>query len=416
MKRGMMKAVMLAALGAVATGAFCEVVETNRINVANRSSNDIRMFGAREGGTPRENAAAIQRAIDAAAENCGRVVVPAGTFVSGTLWLKSGVTLHLDKGAVLKASDDLADYNAEDAYPENFGCPKSEYWRGLHFIICRGQKDVAIEGEGTIDGNGDAFFEEKPKAYFPWMKSGSAAWWNGIRWAKDKEKLRPGQLVVFVKCEDVTVKGITIHNSPCWSLFFHGCRNVTVRDYTVRNGPDDGNTDGVDLDCVSNATLENLDIDTGDDAIAIRAVPRRLQLPEPPPCENITIRNAKLRSTSSVFRLGVGDGLIRNVTVENVVSDRGGTAIMMDTLYGEPESGGVDMENIVFRNCRFDNCRFAYSIWTAGRRLEFGVRDVTFENCTFPKGVPRRVGGDANCRFRPVWIRTGEASSNAPQE
>ena len=159
-----MKAVMLAALGVVATGAFCEVVETNRINVTNRSSNDIRMFGAREGGTPRENAAAIQRAIDAAAENCGRVVVPAGTFVSGTLWLKSGVTLHLDKGAVLKASDDLADYNAEDAYPENFGCPKSEYWRGFHFIICRGQKNVVLEGAGTIDGTGDAFFDAKPKA------------------------------------------------------------------------------------------------------------------------------------------------------------------------------------------------------------------------------------------------------------
>ncbi len=352
---------------------------------------NIRDFGAREDATPAENAKAIQKAIDAAGG--GRVIVPKGTWVSGTIWLKSQVDLHLEKGAVLKASPDLADYNAEDAYPENFGCPKEEYWRGLHFIICHRQEYVAITGEGEINGNGDVFFDDEPKPYYDWMKPGAECWWNGIRWAKDKKNLRPGQLVVFVKTNGITVKGITIRNSPCWSLFFHGCSNVEVFDYTVRNGMNDGNTDGVDVDCCQNVTMRNLDIDTGDDAIAIRASGARLGLDPQPACENVRISKAKLRSTSSVFRIGVGQGEIKNVVVEDIQSDRGGTAINMNTLYGPADKYGVDMSDVTFRNCTFDNCRSAYALVTAGKALKYGIRNVTFDGVRFtgPDGKPQKL-------------------------
>jgi len=367
----------------------------------------IRDFGARENATPSENARAIQRAIDAGAANRGRVIVPKGTWVSGTIWLKGGVELHLEKGAVLKASPNFADYNAEDAYPENYGC-KDEYWRGLHFIICRGQQNVSITGAGEINGNGDVFFDERPKAYYDWMKPDASAWWNGIRWAKDKENLRPGQLVVFVKCEDVRVQGVTIRNSPCWSLFFHGCRRVQVLDYTVRNGENDGNSDGVDVDCCQDVTMRNLDIDTGDDAIAIRAVCSRLRLASPMPCENIRISDCRLRSTSSVFRIGVGTGEIRNLLVENVRSDRGGTAIMMSTAYGDRKKTGVDMSDITFRNCTFDNCREAYKLLTAGDRLEYGIRNVTFDRVRFTgpdgKTQERHVCHEGNKPIRAFKI------------
>ena len=125
---------------------------------------NVRDFGAAEDAAPAANAAAIQRAIDAAAKDGGgRVVVPSGTFTSGTVWLKPNVELHLAEGSVLKASGDVADYNAEDAYPENWGCPP-EQWRGLHFIIARGADGASITGPGTLHGNGDAFYDEKPKA------------------------------------------------------------------------------------------------------------------------------------------------------------------------------------------------------------------------------------------------------------
>jgi len=369
----------------------------------------ITAYGARTDARPRENAAAIQKAIDAAAVKGGRVVVPAGEWTSGTIWLKSGVELHLEEGAVLKASADLADYNAEDAYPENWGCPKEEYWRGFHFIICRAAKNVAITGSGTIHGNGDAFFDERPLKYLPWMGPTAKCWWNGIRWAKDKTNLRPGQLVVFIKCRDVRVEGVTIRNAPCWSLFFHGCEDVYVKDYTVRNGPDDGNTDGVDVDCCRNVTLENLDIDTGDDAIAVRASAAMLGLDTRGVCENVKVRQARLGSTSSAFRIGVGEGIIRNVTVEDVTIFRAGTAFNLTGWYGNWETGGVDMEDIVFRNCRCANIREGFVVITGGAKQTFGIRNVTAENVTLPPEAKSDVRAWKGAAFAPENIQLDAA-------
>jgi len=350
----------------------------------------IRDFGAAESAAPSANAAAIQAALDAAAaKGGGTVVVPAGTFVSGTLWLRPKVELHLAEGAVLKASPDLADYNAPDAYPENWGCPP-EYWNACHFIIAREAHGASITGPGTIHGNGDAFFDDEPKAYYPWMKPGASCWWNGIRWAKDKENLRPGQLVAFVKCRDVAVRGITIVNAPCWSLWFWGCERVRVSDYTVRNGENDGNTDGVDFDCSRDVVLECADIDTGDDAIAIRASAREAaptaqgRLGLPAVTDGVVVRDCRLRSTSSVFRLGVGEGVIRNVSIENVTCDRGGTAVNISTLYGNAKTGGVDIEDVTLRNCHFTGCRVGAAVRSnGGDKLTFGIRRIRFENCSF---------------------------------
>ena len=367
---------------------------------------DISRFGATTSASPADNAAAIQRAIDAAAkEGGGRVVVPAGTFTSGTIWLKRNVELHLAEGSVLKASGDVADYNAEDAYPENWGCPKTEQWRGLHFIIARDADGASITGPGTLHGNGDAFYDEKPKAYFSWMKPGSAAWWNGIRWSKDKEKLRPGQMVAFIKCRNVAVRGITIRNSPCWSLWFWGCDGVAVSDYTVRNGENDGNSDGIDFDCSRNVVLERADIDAGDDAIAIRASARAFspdgkgRLGLPAVTENVRIRDCRLRSTSSVIRIGVGEGVIRDVSFDNLTCDRGGTAVNISTRYGEAARSGTDIERIVMRNCHFTNCRRgAVVLSNGGDKLDFGIRDIRFEDCSFG-GCKPVIQSDRGVKF-----------------
>ena len=354
-------------------------------------------FGASPGASARENALAVQRAIDVAARaGGGRVAVPAGEFTCGTLWLKRNVELYLEKGSVLKASGDVADYNAEDAYPENWGCPKTEYWRGLHFIIAREADGASITGPGTLHGNGDAFYDDEPKAYYSWMKPGASAWWNGIRWAKDKEKLRPGQMVAFIKCRNVSVSGITIRNSPCWALWFWGCDGVKVSDYTVRNGENDGNSDGIDIDCSRNVVLERLDIDTGDDAIAVRASARSMsangrgRLGLPAVTENVRIRDCRLRSNSSVIRIGVGEGVIRDVEFDNVTCDRGGTGINISTLYGDAKTGGTDIEKIAFRNCHFTNCRSGATVRSnGGDHLEFGIRDVLFEDCSFGGRKPK---------------------------
>ena len=356
---------------------------------------DIRNFGATESAEPIANAAAIQSALDAAsAAGGGMVSIPAGTFVSGTLWLRPRVELRIEEGAVLKASPNLGDYNTPDAYPENWGCP-DEYWNASHFIIARYADGASITGPGTIDGNGDAFFDDEPIAYYDWMKPGASCWWNGIRWAKDKENLRPGQLVAFIKCRNVAVRGITIRNSPCWSLWFWGCEGVRVGDYTVRNGENDGNTDGIDIDCSRDVVLENADIDTGDDAIAIRASARESaptaqgRLGLPPVTDGVRIRDCRLRSTSSVIRIGVGEGVIRNVQIDGMACDRGGTAVNISTLYGTPEENGTDIEDVTIRNCTFTGCRVGAAVKSnGGDKLEFGIRRILFENCSFGGLLP----------------------------
>ena len=246
-------------------------------------------FGAKE-NTP--STKSIQAAIDACAANGGgRVVIPSGLYVSGTIWLKSNVELHLEMGAILKASSDIDDYNDEDAYPQNYGVPV-ENWRGKHFIIALEADNVAITGNGTIDGCGDAFFGTERFFENPYC------WEGGYITSKDKERLRPGQCVCFIECTNVRVRDIAVKNTPCWSIFFHGCEHVQVRGVRITNPYEFVNTDGLDIDCCRFVTVSDCIIHTGDDAIAIRCDSTKLKNPKP--CEYVAITNCVLSSNSSI--------------------------------------------------------------------------------------------------------------------
>ena len=120
-------------------------------------------FGARGDGVTLCTAQ-ICAAINACAESGGgRVTVPAGVYVTGTVVLRDHVELHLEQGAVLKGSTDMEDYNALDAYAQNFSSPVHEKWLGKHLILAVECTDVALTGGGTVDGSGDAFFDGVPK-------------------------------------------------------------------------------------------------------------------------------------------------------------------------------------------------------------------------------------------------------------
>lgn len=358
------------------------------------------------GTNPSENARTIQAALDArSAAGGGRVTVPAGTWPTGTIRLRNKVDLHLEKGAVLLASPNLADYNSPDEYPENWPCP-SEGWNACHLVIGHRVTGASITGEGVIDGNADVFFEDKVE-HPEWAKIG---WANGIRRQKDKVNLRPGQLIVFVKSRQLKIEGLTVRNSTCWSLFFHGCDDVTVRDYTVRNKSTDLNTDGIDIDCCSDVLVEHADIDTGDDAIAIRGSQRHLGLEKP--CERIRIRDCVLSAYAMGIRIGVGDGLIRDVDISNVKVRHGAWGVSFDCWYGKKEQAGVDIEGVRIRDSRFDGCYENWRFRLGGDRQEFGVRDVSFTNCTFTSPKPgtteylgkrplQNVRFD-NCRWSPA--------------
>jgi len=267
----------------------------------------------------------IQAAIDkCAATGGGRVTVPVGTYVSGTIWLRSNVELHLAHGANLIASRDLDDYNDNDAYEQNF-FSINEQWNGKHLIIALECENVAITGHGVIDGSGDEFYGEiEPHRDFVWDK--------GIALAKDKEKLRLGQLVVFVECQHIKVTDVTIKNCSSWTMLFHGCDYVQVRGYKSFNLPYTANTDGIDIDSCSFVTMSDCIIEAGDDAIAVRCNPRKLKN-NTKVCENVTITNCALSSYSSGIRIGVGNGYLRHLCVSNLSYKHASNLITFSVSY-----------------------------------------------------------------------------------
>ncbi|MBO5315510.1 MAG: hypothetical protein J6B48_03670 [Clostridia bacterium] len=285
----------------------------------------------------------LQTAIDDCNRNGGgRVVVPAGIFYSGSIFLKDNVELHLEHGAVLTASADINDYNADDAYEQNYGCAE-EQWRPKHFIMCVECKNVAITGSGIIDGNGDAF--RAAPAVNP---NGTGYGWRfGVAYAKDKDIMRPGQLICFVESSDILIEDVTVINSPCWCFFIYGCEYVRVKGVCVKNDRTALNTDGIDVDCSRFVVISDCNIETGDDAITFRCASSRLK--KPLVCEHITVTNCNLAVSASAFRVGVGVGFVRHVRVSNVTVARAGTAIQLMTSYsgrGEAKIEDVNFSDI----------------------------------------------------------------------
>ncbi len=313
---------------------------------------------------------AINAAIDACYESGGgRVTVPAGFYLSGTIWLRSGVELHLEHNSTIKGSDNMDDYNAEDAYEQNMSSRKNEKWLGKHLIIALECENVAVTGTGTLDGNGDFFLgEAKPWSCYVWR--------DGCRQAKDEELCRPGQLLCFIECRRVLVENITIRNQPCWGCFLHGCEYVTVRGLQTRNPTTFFNSDGIDIDCCRYVTVSDCIIDTGDDCIAIRGNPRLLK--DKKVCEYITISNCVLGSNSCTFRLGVGSGLIQHVRVTGITITRGAPAIqIMSSYIGKGSCSIIDAS---FSNISIANSARPFEITEGSAQGNAVIRDITVEN------------------------------------
>lgn len=327
---------------------------------------DIRDYGAL--GKGELATACIQKAIDEASIKGGTVWVPAGEYTIGTLYLKSHVELHLEHGAKLIASTDLSDYNPDDIYPENHICIPEE-WNAKHLFVAYEVEDVALTGDGVIDGSGD-FFYCAPK-YFS-----AYTWAEGLALSKDKKNFRPGQTAVFVGCKHVRVEGVRLENATCWGFHFHRSVDVTVRGIRVFNHPTYANTDGIDIDCCKDVTVSDSVIDTGDDCIAIRADSARFT-DTSLACENIAITNCVLASSSSAFRIGVGISDIRHVRISNIVIHRAAVGLHLMCDWNKNYSTGL--QDIHASHISMTNT--AYPITISGGK-DKGAADITIEDVT----------------------------------
>ena len=315
-------------------------------------------FGAKGDGLTKDTAA-IQSAIDAAAkEGGGEVVFPSGTYLSGSIYLKDDITLNLEKGALLLASPDKKDYNLPDICPQN-GTSKNESSSGAHLVLAIEKRNVAIVGEGTIDGNCAAFLDG-PHIVYPQSR---------IPW-------RPSQLLYFVQCDGVRIKDFTMRNAPYWSTFLHGCRDVEVRNYTIRQRrfPHTHNGDGLDIDACEHVVIEDCDINASDDALTFRAAVSRLT--RPMECRDIKVRNCRLSSACTAIRFGVGDGMICDIDIKGLTIDNTRTAFEFCSSWSE-KSPGTSFRDITIEKVELEAVRFLIL-----RRLH-GRKDRVFDNLVF---------------------------------
>lgn len=314
----------------------------------------------------------LQAQIDAvAASGGGRVTIGPGVHKSGTLYLKSHVELHLEKGAVLLASEKLEDYNDLDAFPQNGRDFSGEGWQAKHLIVCLEQEDVSITGEGTIDGNGRAFFEDSMFACFGhgcWKRTG------GINSRDRRNAVRPGQLVEFCESRNLRVSGISFVDSPAWTLFFHGCDDVAVDGLRIESDLRHMNTDGIDIDACRRVRVRNCSIRTGDDAIAIRCDLRRLK-DKARACEDVVIENVDACVSCCGCRLGVGDGTIRKVRISDFRVARAGYGIWVQSAYRG--IGSVDISDVKVSRATLSDTMIAVNIvGSNGRR----PHDIVFDD------------------------------------
>ena len=273
---------------------------------------NVKEFGAR-GDRQSNDRTAIQAAIDACTRaGGGTVYVPAGDYLSGTIRLRSHVTLRLDAGATLWTSAAPDDYDTLHDY-EKLG-------RMLigTLLVAEDAEHIAVVGEGTIHGTGMADF--------------------GPRWGVlEMPPFRTGG-IRFQGCRHVTIRGVTILYSDWFAVHLQRCETVFIDGITILNNPHRLNSDGIDPDSCRNVHISNCHIVAGDDCIVLKST-------EPCPCENVVITNCTLETPCTALKIGTeSHGDFRDIHVSNCTARNTSRGI------GFYVKDGATVERVTFSN------------------------------------------------------------------
>ena len=241
---------------------------------------NIEEAGARGDGQT-NNTVIIQQLIDRCSQGGGGMVyIPAGRFLTGTLYLKSNVNLHLETGAVLLGSTTASDY------PQNAPARSSAERRSL--LFAENASHIAVSGKGCIDGQGH-----------------SPTFYKG-----DNAAGRP-RIIHFIDCTDVQVQDITLKNAAFWVQYYSGCDGVMIRGIKVYSHSN-WNNDGLDIDS-RNATISDCIIDSDDDALCFKSESHTA-------CEHITVNNCVLASNCNAIKMGTASRVgFKNISISNCV-------------------------------------------------------------------------------------------------
>lgn len=273
----------------------------------------------------------IQQAIDQAhADGGGRVLIPGGTFLSGTIVLKSGVELHLEKKATLLGSTNPADYR------------KLNRWIGL--VMADQAENISVTGRGTIDGQGAIIALHIDSLFYAGEIDSSDYVFPEKR---PMVTIRP-QVIEFVGCKNVNVSDITIRNAASWVQSYYMCENLRIEGITV-DSDTYWNNDGIDIIDCRKVRITGCDVNASDDGICIKSYGRKHH--GSPYCDSIYIGDCRVRSSASAVKFGTATfGGFRNCTVENIkVYDTFRSAIAIES-YGKGFVENILVQNITAKN------------------------------------------------------------------
>ena len=360
-----------------------------------RSVYDPYDFGAKGDGTNIDTKS-IQAAIDACYSNGGgKVYLHSGTFISGTILLKSNVNLYVETGTTLKASDNLDDFPIMSSnYPSYDG----SFVTNKMLIYAEDAKNISISGRGTIDGNGDC-----------WVKG---------PYGSPSMILRP-RIIHFRGCRNVFVQDVILYNSASWVQSYQCCYNLVVDGITVDSRPNKDiekerfaevkgrNTDGLDLLDCEKVRISNCFISSGDDGICIKSLsPDKF-------CRDITISNCIVSTNASGIKIGTEtSGKITDILVNNcTVYDTRNEAISLMTI------DGAQLERIQFSNISCRNIKGSAIYIRTGERFRSyrkqtkpnipHLKDIIIENVTgtkISKGYACIVAGTKDFPVENVLI------------
>lgn len=262
----------------------------------------------------------------------GTIYVPAGEYETCSIQLFSHINLHLEQGAVIRFQDDRRQYETVEVEFE--GIMGRMY---MPCIYASDAEDVSVTGQGTIDGQGKR-------------------WWKD---RKEMEYARP-YLICFRRCRHVMIEGVSLVNSPAWTVHPLYCDDVRIHGISIKNPADSPNTDGIDPDCSRNVRISDCIIDVGDDCIAIKAGTE--ETAHKTPCENIVIANCNMVHGHGGIVMGSEmSGGIRNVAVSNCVFQDTDRGIRLKTR----RRRGGSMERLSFQNIIMDRvmCPFVFNMY-----------------------------------------------------
>ena len=351
------------------------------ISTPNISANTLLLtdFGAK-GDSIKDNKPAFDQAMKASkSKNGGKIVVPAGIYIiNGPIHFVDNTAIELQKGAKLVFST-----NAKDYLPL---VPTS--WEGTllynysPLIYAYQVKNIAIIGEGTIDGNGKDGFSKWYDLQKPAQALSRKMNHENIpvkdRLFGDGHYLRP-QLIQFFECQNILVEGVTIVNSPFWTVHFLKSTNITAR--KVKFNTFNKNNDGFDPEYSKNILIEDIDFNNSDDNVAIKAGRDHEGRKTAMTSENIIVRNCRFKGLHGVVIGSEMSAGVQNVFVENC--SYGGYCKRGIYLKSNADRGGF-IRNIYINNLQFGDVEDAVFITSfyhgEGKGYETDIRDVFIEN------------------------------------